>query len=802
LTTSHPWRWAILVFVAAAIVYTWPLVTNSQSVLAAPYGPGDPYLNVWILGWDLHTLVSSPLAFVTGRVFDANIFYPATKTLAYSDHLLLPAMVIAPVFLLTQSVVLCYNLVLLLSLVASALAMFALARALTGSTLAALAAGLVWGFCPFHFAFLSHLQLQGMYLLPLAFLFLHRLMATARRMDAVWLGLAAGLQAVVSVEIGLIGALGLVVGAVALAVVVGHWRSAVMVRRVLLALVVGCLTVAPVVWPYLVVQRTEGVVWKPDQTNLRATTPGDYLHVPSENLLYGRTGLLRTSASSGMEMGSPSGSERELFVGFMTMGLGALAVWHVGWRRRRMVVWPFVALIVFGFALSLGQFGGRPMGGWLDAHIFGFEAIPTPACFAILVAFGCAVLGAFGLTAITGRRPRLACVLLGLMAIEYANAPFVYVAAPSMRTPVGQWLKDESGPGAVVCVPLGLGADNTPCMIESLEHRRPIVNGDGSRWPAFFPHLVDALRQFPAADALWTLRDLNVRFVVSPDRLTSQPNPTPLVERARFGRRTIYELIWTPEIEEGLERADTPEPPPAPATRPFDPGETARYRLTWSGGATMALSAGDLEFSVMTPSASFAQSGETLQFEVSFVTAPWVSGFYDARGRFTSLTRADLLPTLQVQELREGRRILNRSAWFDPARREVRTADGSADQAKTGTVRPLAIGARDPVTAFYYARAYPLTVGSVLRIPVNDFGRSLIIELRAGGEDSITAEGKTQVALRVDCRMERRVDGGRSPRMTLWISRDARRIPLALDIEAPFGSIRAELSEYRAAPAR
>jgi CubicO group peptidase (beta-lactamase class C family) len=38
---------------------------------------------------------------------------------------------------------------------------------------------------------------------------------------------------------------------------------------------------------------------------------------------------------------------------------------------------------------------------------------------------------------------------------------------------------------------------------------------------------------------------------------------TPLVERARFGNRTIYELIWTPEIEERLERPESPPPPPA-----------------------------------------------------------------------------------------------------------------------------------------------------------------------------------------------------------------------------------------------
>jgi hypothetical protein len=477
-------------------------------------------------------------------------------------------------------------------------------------------------------------------------------------------------------------------------------------------------------------------------------------------------------------------------------------VWQVGWRQRRRVVWPFVALAVAGFVLSLGPDGVRPLYAWLHEHVFGFQAIRAPARFAILVAFGCAALAAFGLASVAVRRPRLAWTLVALMAIEYANAPLAYVAAPPTSTPVGQWLNNEPGPGAVIYLPLGLDAENTPFMVESLEHLRPIVNGYSGQRPAFFAGLVDTLRQFPSADALWTLRDFNVRFVVAPERLRSQRDPTPLVERARFGTRTIYELVWTPEIEGRLERADLPAPPPAPATLPFDRGETARYRVFWSGGSAMSLSAGDITFNVTAPSGPLAQSGDIFQFELTAVTAPWVSGFFEARDRFFSLTRADLLPTFHGQQLREGRRILDRTAWFDPARRVVRTANGPAEDARTGIGLPLSAGARDPLSAFYYARAYPLTAGSTLRMPVNDFGRSLIVELRAGGLEAIAAEGRTQTVLRVDGRIEYRVEYRRSPRATLWMTTDARRIPVVIDIEVPFGSFRAELVEYHAAPGR
>ena len=161
----HPWRIALVVYVAAAVLYTWPLAAAPTQVLAAPQSAGDPYLNLWILGWDLQTLSQDPAAVITGRVFDAPIFYPARRTLAYSDHLLLPAVLILPVYMVTGSVVLCYNLVLVLAcgIGTGDVCLHAVPEPNAGG---ALAAGLVWG-SGRSIRHLIHLQLQGLYFLPL-----------------------------------------------------------------------------------------------------------------------------------------------------------------------------------------------------------------------------------------------------------------------------------------------------------------------------------------------------------------------------------------------------------------------------------------------------------------------------------------------------------------------------------------------------------------------------------------------------------------------------------------------------------
>ena len=43
----------LFAYLAAAVVTTWPLAIHPGSLLGAPSGPGDPFLNLWILGWDM-----------------------------------------------------------------------------------------------------------------------------------------------------------------------------------------------------------------------------------------------------------------------------------------------------------------------------------------------------------------------------------------------------------------------------------------------------------------------------------------------------------------------------------------------------------------------------------------------------------------------------------------------------------------------------------------------------------------------------------------------------------------------------
>ncbi len=137
-------------------------------------------------------------------------------------------------------------------------------------------------------------------------------------------------------------------------------------------------------------------------------------------------------------------------------------------------------------------------------------------------------------------------------------------------------------------------------MVRSLEHARPIVNGYSGQRPAFFTSVADAVADPASIDARATLRELDVRFVVSPDPIGGADRPdSPYVERETFGDETVYELVWTEENEAALEDVEAAAPP-APGPPPFRVGEVATYSVQWLTGP-LDLAAGTIVLSVVAP---------------------------------------------------------------------------------------------------------------------------------------------------------------------------------------------------------
>lgn len=243
---------AALLYLALTVLLAWPLVRHPASGVM----PGDPDtdLFMWTLAWNTHALATDPLS-----VFDANIYYPHRRTLAFSENLLGSTLFAAPVLWTTGDPLLALNVVALLSIVLSGTGAFVLARRLGIGVPGAVVCGMVFAFSPARFFRLGQIHLATIQWVPLCLAFLHSYLDSGRRRD---LRIAIGLFSLQALTSGH-GAVFLVTTIVALLVyraLLGEPLAPL--RRAGDVGIAGLLLAAPtlaLVVPYLYVQDEFGL---------------------------------------------------------------------------------------------------------------------------------------------------------------------------------------------------------------------------------------------------------------------------------------------------------------------------------------------------------------------------------------------------------------------------------------------------------------------------------------------------------------------------------------------------------------
>jgi hypothetical protein len=181
-------------FTLLAVVWTWPL--SAGLATDVPWDLGDSLLNCWILAWHFHQ-AGRVLHGDVGAFADwwhPNIFHPARYGLGHSELLVAQALQGAPVYALTGNVLLTYNLLFLSSFVLSALGAFLLVRSLTRHGLAALVAGLLYGFALYRVNQGPHLQVLSSQWFPFVLWGLHEWWQRGRLRHALMAGAALALQ--------------------------------------------------------------------------------------------------------------------------------------------------------------------------------------------------------------------------------------------------------------------------------------------------------------------------------------------------------------------------------------------------------------------------------------------------------------------------------------------------------------------------------------------------------------------------------------------------------------------------------
>ncbi len=166
------------------------------------------------------------------------------------------------------------------------------------------------------------------------------------------------------------------------------------------------------------------------------------------------------------------------------------------------------------------------------------------------------------------------------------------------------------------------------------------------------------------------------------------------------------------------------------------------------------------------------------------------STFYKVRDKVVShIDIYDLISRFFSKRLREGNYQKNVAYRFDQDAGKAHYADG--------TVFDTIPGTHDILSAFYYARTLALEPGENPEILTHSSRKNYDLQVIVHGRERIKVP-----AGEFDCIVIEPVIQGEGlfqheGKLTVWLTADARRIPVLMKTKVPVGSIDASLTEYR-----
>jgi hypothetical protein len=500
---------ATLLYAALTATLAYPLVRHAAGYVLSVSPDTD--LLLWMLSWDAHALTTSPLS-----IFDANIFAPLHRTLAFSENLIGSGLFAVPILAVTHNPVLAMNLLALSSCVLCGLGAFTLAQRAGAGSLGAVIGGLIFAFAPTRFLRLDQLFLATLQWMPFSLAFLHAYLDEGGQGRPLHLRLAVAfftLQALTSGH----GAVFLALAAMAL---VGYrlmlGAPLLIWKRVRDLGITGVLLLAPIIpmgIAYVRVQHEMGL--KRSLADWVVATPTSFMASPT----YVHTFLLAKLIPAAQVNETAT---TYLFPGYVPLALAVTALISVFGTRRRSNTIFYAFVVVFSVWLSMGPpYGLWPLVYWLP----GFNFIRATSRFMLLGTLGLSVMAAIGFDWITTRLSRkasLAAAGLAVLALACEFAAPLEVRPYAVVIPTAdRFLAHLPKPFTVAEVPLPRSVPEyefekrqSEFMLHTTEHWQKTVHG----WSGLQPpgHLVlwDRLNRFPDESSLRSLAEFQVDYIV------------------------------------------------------------------------------------------------------------------------------------------------------------------------------------------------------------------------------------------------------------------------------------------------
>jgi hypothetical protein len=519
---------------------TYPLVPKLDRV--GRVNTDDGRLSIWNVAWVADALIVNPRS-----LFDANIFYPARNTLAFSEANIGAGLLAVPAWGLTGNPFLAHNSVVVIAFVLAGTGAYYLVRYLSGSREAAAVAGVLFGFCPFIFARTAHIQLLMTAGLPFSLLAFHRLVDRPSLGRALTLGVVLFAQAVSCAYYGIFAGLMVGLGTLVFAASRGLWRSPRYWTSIGVAGAVSLGLTLPFFLPYLQVQD-QGFGRTIDDARMYSANGGAW--------------LASSAWAHRWWLDAIPGFSEVLFPGAITLAAGLAGAWTV-WRR-----WatphsppPPLARDVAGFyALLAGLAFWASFGPDAGLYRLLFETVPVfallraPARMGLMVTLCLVVLSSAALAPWLRARRRPAAwtaALVLLAALELNMAPLTALRdAPPVPEAYRVLARLPRGPLAEF--PYFARRTDFPrhaeYMLGSTYHWQPLVNGYSDFIPPAFRDTAVAMSYFPTRESFRILSALGARYVVFHLNGYSRSNRADLIERIGRYQQFLRPLVQQDDV--------------------------------------------------------------------------------------------------------------------------------------------------------------------------------------------------------------------------------------------------------------
>lgn len=327
----------LLFFAVLSLALTFPLVLHLSDHV--PGDLGDPLYNIWVMNDNMRKAESGFRDF-----WDGGIFYPHRDTKLYADTLTALSALAWPIERATGRLILTYNIVLILSFVFCAWGMFLLVEHLTRSRPAAILAGIMFGFFPYHFAHIWHLELLFCSWIPFCLYFLHRYFEKPSGRALAGAGGMFVLQALSCAYYGLYFGFALIPILLFFTIKSAAWRRASFWLQGAVVAALSAAALLPVFVPYIRTHAVMGFERSIADVEIHSAEIQHFLAVPPTNLVWGRW------------MGGLGTTETQLFPGLVLLLWAAVAVfaWRAAKTRRKH---PLSVRIWDGANLALAILG-------------------------------------------------------------------------------------------------------------------------------------------------------------------------------------------------------------------------------------------------------------------------------------------------------------------------------------------------------------------------------------------------------------------------------------------------------------